>query len=84
MSEKQFVEDHSYLVHYDNCIFDKGQHKHLYLDEVIDLLNELNEKNQRLKNDCSILIQSNQGYRKENEQLRQELKEIKENPINYF
>ena len=40
--------------------------------EVVDLLNELNEENQRLKNDCSILVQSNQEYRKENEQLQKE------------
>lgn len=39
--EKRFVEDHSYLVSYDKyCILDKAQHKHLYLDEVVDLLNE--------------------------------------------
>lgn len=41
MTEKRFVEDHSYLVNYDKyCILDKVQNKHLYLDEVIDLLNE--------------------------------------------
>ena len=41
MTEKRFVEDHSYLINYDKyCILDKVQNKHLYLDEVIDLLNE--------------------------------------------
>ena len=39
-------------------------------DEVCKLLNELHEENQQLKNDCGILVQSNQEYRKENEQLR--------------
>lgn len=34
-------------------------------------LNELAEENQQLKNDCSILVQSNQEYRKENEQLQE-------------
>lgn len=53
-----------------NCIGEVGK--------VVDLLNELNEKNQRLKNDCSILIQSNQEYRKENEQLKQELQGMEE------
>ena len=42
------------------------------------ILNELNEENQRLKNDCSILIQSNQEYRKENEQLKKRLEHYKE------
>lgn len=43
--EKRFVEDHSYLINYDKyCILDKMQHKHLYLDEVIDLLNEQDKK----------------------------------------
>ena len=41
-------------------------------DEVCKLLNELHEENQQLKNDCSILVQSNQEYRKENEQLQKE------------
>ena len=41
MSEKRFVKDHSYLVNYDKfCILDKVQHKHLYLDEVCEKLNE--------------------------------------------
>lgn len=48
--EKRFVEDHSYMVNYDKyCIFDKMQQKHLYLDEVVDLLNELNKKKRTVK-----------------------------------
>lgn len=39
-------------------------------DELCKLLNELHEENQRLKNDCSILVQSNQEYKEENEQLK--------------
>lgn len=46
-------------------------------DEVCKLLNELHEENQRLKNDCSILVQSNQEYRKENEQLQIENKRLR-------
>ena len=41
--------------------------------DLLDLLNELNEENQRLKNDCGMLVQSNQEYREENEQLKQQL-----------
>ena len=40
-------------------------------------LDELAEENQQLKNDCGILIQSNQEIRKENEQLKDENKELK-------
>jgi cell shape-determining protein MreC len=46
--------------------------------DVVDVLNEfdcefkqLQEENEQLKNDCGILVQSNQDYRKENEQLKQ-------------
>ena len=42
-----------------------------YRFHVRDMMNELAEENQRLKNDCSILVQSNQEYRKENEQLKE-------------
>lgn len=56
MSEKKkrFVEDHSYLINYDKyCILDKMQHKHLYLDEVIGLLNEqqttINNQEQKIR-----------------------------------
>ena len=55
--EKRFVEDHSYLVQYHNCIFDKVQHKHLYLDEVIDLLNEQDRKIDVLKNSWNVMNQ---------------------------
>lgn len=50
MTEKRFVKDHSYLVNYDKyCILDKIQHKHLYFNEVIDLLNELFNENRQLR-----------------------------------
>lgn len=39
-------------------------------ETIVDLLNELVEEKQQLINDCGILIQSNQDYRKENEQLK--------------
>lgn len=55
--EKRFVEDHSYLVQYHNCIVDKVQHKHLYLDEVIDLLNEQDRKIDVLKNSWNVMNQ---------------------------
>ena len=46
----------------------------LTIDEVIELLNELHEENEQLRHDATILIQSNQDYRKENEELKQQLR----------
>ena len=42
-------------------------------DECRDLLNKLSEENEQLRHDATILIQSNQDYRKENEQLKAQL-----------
>ena len=39
---------------------------------VRDLLNELNDENEQLKHDATVLICSNQEYRKENEQLKKD------------
>ena len=51
MSEKRFTEDESYLVNYEEykCIFDRVQGKHLYLSEVINLLNSLYDESEQLK-----------------------------------
>lgn len=65
MTEKRFYLD-------ENGINDREyEFSVLGEDELVDIINELAEENQRLKNDCSILVQSNQEYRKENEQLKQ-------------
>ena len=40
------------------------------IGEVLEMLNNLYDENEQLKNDCGILVQSNQDYRKENEQLK--------------
>ena len=47
------------------------------IDILIDLLNELHEENKQLQHDATILIQSNQDYRKENEQLKNENAKMK-------
>jgi len=51
--------------------------------DVVDLLNELATKcsylkkeNEQLKHDATVLIYSNQEYRKENEQLKEEIKDL--------
>ena len=40
------------------------------IGEVLEMLNNLYDENEQLKNDCGILVQSNQDYRKENEELK--------------
>ena len=43
-----------------------------YVSDVCGLLNELTEEKEQLKHDATVLICSNQEYRKENEQLKEE------------
>ena len=77
MSEKRFVKDHSYLVNYDKyCILDKLQHKHLYLDEVVGLLNFQNTQIKVLKELLNKLDDKNKQLREENEQLKQKLENL--------
>lgn len=45
----------------------------LWKEEVVYLLNQLHEENEQLKHDATVLICSNQEYRKENEQLKSQL-----------
>ena len=47
--------------------------KPLRNDEVVELLNELHEENERLQKNPTVLILANQNYRKENEQLKAQL-----------
>ena len=46
--------------------------------EICNELNALNDENEQLRHDATILIQSNQDYRKENEQLKQRNKRLEE------
>jgi FtsZ-binding cell division protein ZapB len=49
-------------------------------NEVCDLINEQHEENEQLKHDATVLIQANQDYRRENEQLKQQMQRL----YNYF
>lgn len=40
-------------------------------DEYLKKINEISDENEQLKHDVTVLIQANQDYRKENEQLKQ-------------
>lgn len=68
MSERYFAligeDGYVYPVFFDS----ENEDKEIDVDIVVDLLNE----NEQLRHDATILIQSNQDYRKENEQLKQD------------
>ena len=66
MTDKRFIIDDagSLIDMHTRDTFD-------YVSDVCDLLNEQYETIQQLQHDASILIQANQDYRKENEQLKQ-------------
>ena len=68
MSERYFAligeDGYVYPVFFDS----ENEDKEIDVDIVVDLLNE----NEQLRHDATILVQSNQDYRKENEQLKQD------------
>ena len=80
MTEKRFElkwRDTGEVLYDNETGLEHGIYSPDYRFHVRDKLNELAEENQRLKNDCSILVQSNQEYRKENEELKKENKKLK-------
>lgn len=94
MNKKRFVKDHSYLVNYDKyCILDKVKHKHLYLDEVCEELNEQQEmikdfasQLQGLCDDFERVVTENSVLRKENEKLKRRLSlyEMDEDEVDHY
>ena len=76
MTAKRFNRVGGYVYDGDKCIshFEDVSHR----DDIVKLLNELHEENEQLRHDATILIQSNQDYRKENEQLKQRNKKLEE------
>ena len=82
MSERYKVE---YVDAEYSLVIDTLEDKECTAEEVIDLLNTFDEQhrlmkevlqekideNEQLKNDCGVLVQSNQDYRKENKQLKE-------------
>ena len=75
MTEKRFTSKASDWISCD--IFDKEiEIANVHRDDaqgLCNLLNEQHETIQQLQHDASILIQANQDYRVENEQLKQQL-----------
>ena len=70
MTDKRYFaligeDGYVYPVFFDS----ENEDKEIDVDIVVDLLNE----NEQLRHDATILIQSNQDYRKENEQLKKQV-----------
>lgn len=77
MTEKRFMAsiNNNVDVDYDVEIWDYN--KHLDPSEVVDLMNELNEKNHNLWESRRELITANNQYRKKLNELNEENKELK-------
>ena len=77
MTEKRFVKTHKTINWW--AVLDNG--KELLEDEVVELLNELHEKNQKLEVQLDTCLNtklfSRRELEKENEQLKEENKELK-------
>ena len=76
MSEKRFIIKNSNTVssnYPSERVYDNKVKRDLYNSEIVIMLNKLWEENEQLRKDCTILVQSNQEYRKENEQLKNKL-----------
>ena len=52
-------------------------------DELVDIINELNEENEQLKHDATVLICSNQEYREENGKLKEKIKSLNDARLSY-
>ena len=65
MTEKRFRKVLGLIEDNDGSLLD--------LTEIEEMLNSLNDENEQLKHDSTVLIQANQDYRRENEQLRQQV-----------
>ena len=64
MTTKRFTRDN-----HTGYLYDNGE----IVEDIMELLNALNDENEQLQHDATILIQSNQDYRKKNEELKQQL-----------
>ena len=71
MTKKRFMVDDA-----GTLIDMQTRNTYDYVSEVCPLLNALNDENEQLKHDATVLIQSNKDYRKENEQLKQQIDEL--------
>ena len=83
MTEKRFTLEYEAIVDNETLADDGGRQlywtvEYIQLEKLVELLNSLNDENEQLRHDASVLIQSNQDYRKENKQLKQTMQEVAE------
>ena len=64
MTAKRFTVDS------DGKYWDKLSNKYVTIDHLFYLVEKLEEENEQLKHDASVLVQANKDYRVENEQLK--------------
>ena len=80
MTEKRLRYMRAFLVGSSEFVIDdNATHERLKRYDILDKLNELNDENEQLKHNATVLIQLNQDYRKENEQLKSDNKNLKSN-----
>ena len=60
------------------------KHDRKSMQEFVDYVNQLIKENEQLRHDATILIQSNQDYRRENEQLKSDKEHLMGCLIRFF
>ena len=82
MTEKRFTiiynEDSKMIQYVDNQKEEPNRWAICNVRETAQKLNQLNDENEQLQKDCTALIYSNQDYRKENKQLKEDVKYFNE------
>jgi FtsZ-binding cell division protein ZapB len=73
MSKKRFIYDGLYIRDTLNEIPSILTHNDNQRDKFLNGLNYLSEENEQLKHDATVLICSNQEYRKENKQFQEKI-----------
>lgn len=69
--------DNEYYLRNKESIKDLDYNELLGTNDLLDELNKLSDENEQLKHDATVLIHANQDYRRENEQLKFENKNLK-------
>lgn len=78
MTAKRFTETLSTGIVTDNVTGKEYECEMRIDDDLLGVMNNLHEENKQLKNDATVLIQSNQEYRKENARMQETLQKKEE------
>ena len=84
MTEKRFTFTQDTLAKAD--VFDDDKFVcctlSVWVEQLVDLLNQLNDENEELKKDATTLIYANQDYRQQNQNLQKQLDYIQNSITN--